>query len=70
MNRYIPSSSLKSYKTFIWNMHQSIETPAPRPQRLGGEFNIGRLLKHSKNTANFPAPQAKQFLKKSHVAGH
>ena len=51
-------------------MHQSIETLAPRPQRLGGEFNIGRLLKHSENTANFPAPRAKQFLKKSHVAGH
>ena len=27
-------------------MHQSIETPAPRPPRLGGEFNIGRVLKH------------------------
>ena len=27
-------------------MHQSTGTPAPWPPRLGGEFNIGHVLKH------------------------
>ena len=45
-------------RSYTWHahsglMHQSIETPAPRPSGHSGEFNILRVLKNG----SFPRPR-------------